>query len=183
MNRTGTFPSTFYSTTLPPFVWEQHMDDPVHNTTFECDRDPVDPIPCYKYDELEEWTSHLTLAKRHNIHWVCLQSPSLAETLKTEQLQHAAQTGQHLRPGPESGTEQDSDFDSGGSEYAAGHEPHSVADNDHCPAMSAAAAAAEHNKQQHLAVDIMIPLHPMVLPLTSHWHSDCARNGPAGGVP
>eukprot|EP00961_Rhodomonas_salina_P242479 3275460-Rhodomonas_salina.2 len=67
-----------------PVAREQHTSNSEQDLISECN--PVDPIPYYAQDELEEWTSHLHLTKQHNIHWVCLQSSSLAKALKEEQV-------------------------------------------------------------------------------------------------
>eukprot|EP00961_Rhodomonas_salina_P036023 484425-Rhodomonas_salina.3 len=53
------------------------------------DYDEVEPIPKYAQDKLEEWTSHLQLTEWSNIHWVCLQSSSLAKSLKEEHSRHS----------------------------------------------------------------------------------------------
>eukprot|EP00961_Rhodomonas_salina_P138069 1857565-Rhodomonas_salina.2 len=69
-----------------PAVLAQRTEETEQDTTLDCNE--IEPIPDYAYDELEEWTSHLQISARRNIHWVCLQSPSLAETLKKEHSLH-----------------------------------------------------------------------------------------------
>eukprot|EP00961_Rhodomonas_salina_P101961 1371617-Rhodomonas_salina.2 len=65
---------------------DQSTDKIEQDDILDCDE--VEPIPEYSPAELEEWTSHLQLTERRSIHWVCLQSVPLANSLKEEFSHH-----------------------------------------------------------------------------------------------